>query len=240
MTVVRTPTKLRDLLTKTHQLDATTIDTYLTIHQGNAKVALDVSKALVSPIDNSLLVDTIWSSIGVYPRFQWSITMPFPLTEPTICEDGMATMFTALDQLADRGIKVTRSNEKPLLVVVSSTAPENLWEGLPWVYVPFYAWLLRSPHTDKLNMEKLVKADDGAHVRSFVIIRPSILTDGAERGIEKVRAGWKWGLAGKSGTEKEPGYTTGYSVGKKDIAAWVFRKVVAEGGWEGRCVSLCY
>jgi hypothetical protein len=237
---VRTPDKLRNLLKADYQLSETALETYLTIHQGNAKVILDVCKALINPVDNKLLVDTIWSSIGAYPKFQWSISMPFPLSEPTICEDGMATMFTAIDQLANRGIKTTRSNEKPLLIIVSATASENLWESLPLVYIPFYWWLLRSPQYDKMKMEKLVKGDGGVHTRGFVIIRPAIMTDGAERGLDKIRAGWRWGVADGAKTEQEPGYTTGWTVGKRDLGEWVFRKVIVEGGWEGRCVSLCY
>ena len=166
--------------------------------------------------------------------------MPLILTDPTICEDGMAAMFAAIDQLADRGVKVGQKGEKPLLIAISSTGSDNLWDSVPWVYIPFYAWLLHSPHVDKLNMEKLVKADDGRHIRSFVIVRPSILTDGAERGIEKIRTGWVWGGGDKAGREKETGYAIGYTVGKKDLGMWVYKKIIVDGGWEGRCVSLCY
>ncbi|KAF2730515.1 hypothetical protein EJ04DRAFT_515233 [Polyplosphaeria fusca] len=214
----------------------------LKIHQGDAKSPVDVSKALVSPTNNKVLVDIIHTSIGAYPRFQFSIFQPFPLTDPTICESGMAALFSAIDQLSTEGTTGNRVGQKPLLITISATASRNLWHSLPLPLftAPLYAWLLSSPQTDKLKMEELLCADGGAHLRSFVIIRPAILTDGVERGIESVRVGWEWGVDDVGRDNMGPGPAKGWTIGRRDLGAWVFKKVLVEGGWEGKCVSLCY
>ena len=195
---------------------------------------------LISPLDKKCLVDTIYTGIGAYPRLQFSLTLPFILTDPTICEDGMAALLSALENLATRGIKNTREGLKPLLIAVSATAGKNLWKSIPWILVPLYYYLLRQPQADKFNMEKLMIADQRTHVRDFVIIRPAILTHGEERGIGSMRAGWEWVPDGRERKEKEDGPAVGWSISRKDAGAWVFKKVIVEGGWEGMCVSLCY
>jgi hypothetical protein len=214
----------------------------LTIHCGDAKTPSDVSKALVSPIDKTRLVDTIYFSIGAYPNFAFSLMQPFPLSDPTICESGMAAIFAAIEQLAGQGISATRTGEKPHLIAISATAPKNLKGSLawPWITAPLYAWLLSGPQADKLNMEELVLADAWMHLRSFVMIRPAFLTNGVERGGESIRVGWEWFVEGPEGREQAPGPAKGWSISRKDLGGWVFRKTVVRGGWEGRFVSLCY
>lgn len=86
-------------------------------------------------------------------------------------------------------------------------------------------------------------ADAGQHVRDFVIVRPTLLTDAEPKGVQGVKVGWEWGAAGEENVKDgvpEPGPMLGYSIGRKDVGEWMLRKVVVEGGWEGRCVSLTY
>jgi hypothetical protein len=221
---------------------ASTIEQYLSIHQGDAKAPFDVAKALISPTNKAHLVDTIYFSVGVYPKFAFSLVQPFPLTDPTICESAMAAIFTAIDQLGRQGIASTSSAEKLGLIAISATASADLRRGLPWPWImaPLYAWLLSGPQTDKLKMEKLVLLDAGSHIESFVIIRPAILTDGVESGVKDVRVGWEWYVDGLGEREKAPGPAKGWTISRRDLGAWVFRKAVVEGGWDGRAVSLCY
>jgi hypothetical protein len=44
------------------------------------------------------------------------------------------------------------------------------------------------------------------------------------------------------GREEEAGPAVGWSIGRRDLGKWIFEKVVRDGGggWEGKCVSLCY
>lgn len=91
-------------------------------------------------------------------------------------------------------------------------------------------------------MEELVVEDAGKHTRDFVIVRPTLLTDGAPLGVGAVKVGWEWGnrtSVGKKNTEGE-GPMLGYTIARKDVGEWVFEKVLREGGWEGKAVSLTY
>jgi hypothetical protein len=224
-----------------HNVPVTTIQKYLTVVQGDAKNVKDVSKALISPIDNRSLVDIILTAIGTYPVFTWSIRRPLRLPDPTICEDGMAAMFAAIDQLASQTILTTTGGGKPLLIMISSTAgPDRRNHNLPWYLAPLYWWLLVEPHNDKLNMEKLALNDKGAHIRESIIVRPSILTDAPEKDLESVKVGWVWNIQKIADREREPGHVKAWSISRKDVGAWVFKKIIVDGGWEGRSISLVH
>lgn len=157
----------------------------------------------------------------------------------------MAAIYTALDTLSQKdGISVTSEGNKPLLIALSSTGVNGKTPDVPWVLQGLYHYLGRSPHADKRRMEDLVLGDGGAHIHDFVIVRPALLTDGAPRGNDAVRAGWEWGVGDDKGAEEKRGQAPGPAVGcyvsRKDVGSWVFGKVCSEGGWEGRCVSLTY
>lgn len=94
-------------------------------------------------------------------------------------------------------------------------------------------------------MEAELLHDKGEHIRDYTIVRPTLLTDAVLQGTDRVRAGWEWGTderaAQEAGrVEKEPGAAKGATIGRKDVGTWVFEKIVVEGGWEGKCVSLTY
>jgi hypothetical protein len=235
-TVARTPEKLRTSLANEHHVPIGAIDQYLTITQGDVKDPSAVSKSLVSPLNREAVVDVILSGVGAYPTFQWSLRRPFPLTDPTICETAIRTIFAALEGHS--------SATKPLLVVIS-TAGCGRRRGVPLpVYLPYH-YFLGGPLADKKRMEEVVVADRGAHVRDFVVVRPLLLTDGEARGEGGLRVGWEWGAVDRTGrngqvVETEPGPAVGYYVGRRDVGTWTFKKVIVEGGWEGKCVYLTY
>lgn len=233
--VARTPSKLRDLLVTSHGIPPSTIDQHLTIFQGDVKDRTAVSQALISPLDPTALVDVILSGVGAYPTFQWSLRRPFPLTDPTITEAAMQTIFAALGYLNPQA-----SKKKPLLVPIS-TAGCGRRRGIPApVYLPYH-WLLGSPLADKQRMEAVVFADHGVHVRDYVVVRPPFLTEGEARGEGALRVGWEWGDEEKNRTVgREPGPAVGYTCSRKDIGAWIFEKVIVREGWEGKCVYLTY
>lgn len=233
---------MRNFIATTYDVPSSTIDQYLTIHQGDATNPIDVAKALISPMNENHLVDVIVSGVGAYPKFQWSIRQPFPLTNPTICEDTINAMYKALSNLSlSSGRPITKSSigEKPLLVVVS-TAGCGRQRGIPLpIYLPYH-YFLSSPLADKKRMEELVFADKGAHFRDFVVLRPLILTDGEAKGDGGLRVGWEWGVKNEAAKTKEPGLEVGYSVSRRDVGNWTFEKVIVQGGWEGKCVYLTY
>ena len=239
--LARTPQKLIDMLRTAHSIPLETIEAYLTIRTGDIKDVAAVSEVLKSHINSGELVDTIIFGIGSYPKLQWSLFQPITLQDIHICEHGTQTIFSALENLAAQGVTSTSSGAKPLMLSVSTTGISRKARDVPWLLLPLYHWTLRVPHEDKRRAEHLLVNDDGAHIRDCVVVRPTLLTDAAPQGVEHVRAGWEWKGAGieKEGV-KEPGPQMGWTVGRKDVGAFMFENVIREGGWEGRCVSLTY
>ena len=239
--LARTPQKLIDMLRTTHDVPLKNIEAYLTIHIGDVKDVSAVSKALRDPNDSSKLVDTIIFGIGSYPKYQWSLWQPITLQDVNICEDGTKTIFSALESLAGQGVAVTSEGKKPLMASISTTGISSKARDVPWLLMPLYQWTLHVPHEDKRKAEQLLLNDDGVHVRDCVVVRPTLLTDAAPRGVGNIRVGWEWKSKDveRRGV-REPGPQLGWTIGRKDVGAFVFEKVVSEGGWEGRCVSLTY
>ncbi|KUJ13251.1 uncharacterized protein LY89DRAFT_721301 [Mollisia scopiformis] len=240
--LARTPEKLRNLLLTEHNIPSSTIEKYLTIHQGDVKDPTAISKVLINPTNPELLVDVIASGVGAYPTFQWSIKTPFPLTDPQICETAIRAIYTALSNLSSSSkppITVDSTGQKPLLIAIS-TAGCGKKRGIPLpIYLPYH-YLLSSSLADKKRMEEVVFQDKGKHVRDFVIMRPLILTDGKARGDGGLRVGWEWGIKGGDGRIQEKGPEIGYYISRKDVGIWTFEKVICQGGWEGKCVYLTY
>lgn len=237
--LARTPQKLIDMIRTAHNISLETIESHLTIHTGDIKDVSAVSSALRDPHDTSKLVDSIIFGIGGYPVFKWSVWQPITLNDVHICEDGTLTIFRALEALASEGVAVTSQGTKPLFISISTTGISDKRRDVPLLLYPLYHYTLHVPHLDKKKAEQLLVKDDGRHIRDCVIIRPTLLTDAAPAGVEKLRVGWEWKDEDveKSGV-REAGPQLGWSVGRKDVGAFVFKKAVQEGNWDGRCVSL--
>jgi hypothetical protein len=209
---------------------------------GDAKDPDNIANILIHPANPDRLVDIIFFGVGAYVVPQLSLTQPLvlPAADANITQDCMRALFSAIENMP-----ATTATVKPLLVVISATAGKDVWSSVPWAWIcaPLYTWLLRAPQVDKLAMEGIVMGDEGRHVRDYVVIRPAILTDGAECGVEKVRAGWTWAMEADMGVEREeaPGPVVGWAIGRKDVGKWVYEKVVRTGGkgFEEKCVSLC-
>ncbi|KAK2666922.1 hypothetical protein RAB80_017343 [Fusarium oxysporum f. sp. vasinfectum] len=237
--LARTPEKLRSILIDEHKIPLDTINQYLTIYEGDIKDPAIVQKALISPTHTASVVDFILSGVGAYPTFQWSLIRPFPLTDPTITEDAMNTIYAALSSLSASSITNTSAGQKPLLVAIS-TAGCGRNRGIPLpIYLPYH-YLLGGPLADKKRMEKVIMAGKSDYIRDFVIMRPLILTDGEAKGENQLRVGWEWGTDDGMGECEEPGPEIGYLVSRKDVGKWMFDNVVVQGGWEGKCVYLTY
>ncbi|KAF4993966.1 hypothetical protein FGRMN_6097 [Fusarium graminum] len=237
--LARNPDKLRNILVTEQDILPDMIDQYLTVHQGDVKDPVTVAKALISPTDVNAVVDFIISGVGSYPRFQWSITRPFPLRDETICEDAIKTIYTALSKLSASGVTGTASAQKPLLVAVS-TAGCGRNRGIPFPIYLQYHYFLGGPLADKQKMETVIMEDTGCHIRDFVIMRPLFLKNGGTKGDGQLRVGWEWGITDGEDKANEPGPEIGYMVSRKDVGKWAFDHVVAEGGWEGKCIYLTY
>ncbi|ORY08783.1 hypothetical protein BCR34DRAFT_616207 [Clohesyomyces aquaticus] len=238
--LVRTPEKLRNILTNEHGISSVTLENLLTIHSGNVRDTSAVQKALVSPANPSILVDTIVFGVGAAAKMKASLTQPFTIDDPNVCEFGTRTVLESLSSLAKSGVSVTKDDRKPLYITVSTTGISDKKRDVPAALYPLYHWTLKVPHEDKKKMEHMIMTDNGANIRDFVIVRPTLLASEPVRGPTKVRAGWEWGVEARVEGEKEPGPQMGYQIGRTDVGEWIFREAIAKGGWEGKAVSLTY
>ncbi|KAL8283727.1 hypothetical protein RQP46_005522 [Phenoliferia psychrophenolica] len=198
--LARTPAKLANLLLE-NGVSQATMDQHLVIIPGNARDEEAVVKTLKA--DSGSFVSLIISGLGAAPKFT-----PMPsIDDPTICTSAMTILIHAITHLAFPA--------PPLLVAISSTGLSPI-RDVPRLLVPLYHGLLAIPHRDKKGMEDaVVAAFDAGVVASFVIVRPTLLTSGAEK--SKIRVG------------REDSPEMGYSVSRKSVGAWIFRELVQPG-----------
>lgn len=210
--VVRTPSKLTDLL-KAHHVSAELAAKHLTIVQGNAKDPIKVAEALV--VNNSP-VDVIVSGVGGVPVF----TNPLrpTLDDPTICQDTTSTILNALRTLQS-GIPP----KKPVMIVISTTGISDYGRDIPIAMVPLYHWLLPIPHKDKKAMEKIlmeeVKAGNSSAIEGFIAVRPSMLTNGDALGVGSVRVG----VESQGNIDQS---AIGYTISRADVGGWIFDELI--------------
>ncbi|KAF2837140.1 hypothetical protein M501DRAFT_1018053 [Patellaria atrata CBS 101060] len=231
--LVRTPERLRKLLSETHSIDSSLVDRNLIIVQGNVKTIADMKKTLVI---NNRMVDLIVCGIGGAPQFQMNLKTPFTLDDPQICESAIKTLLEAIKELsADRSITGTK---KPAITVISTTGLSKT-RDVPLVLYPLYYWTLTVLHIDKKIMEDLViDAASANEISNFTIVRPTLLTKGRAKGLDNVKQEWEL-LNGEKGDG--PGPTMGYSISRSDVGTWIFEKAIKEiQVWGDRCVSLAY
>ena len=132
------------------------------------------------------------------------------------------------------------SPQKPLLVALSTTGISSQARDVPIAMIPLYHWILSVPHKDKKQMEALLltemaKPADERAIKNFILIRPSLLTDGVRLGTAKVRVGQESIEAVKP--------AVGYKISREDVGGWVFDELVHGDGGEkfaGKMVSITY
>ncbi|KAF2101489.1 hypothetical protein NA57DRAFT_72929 [Rhizodiscina lignyota] len=239
--LVRTPDKLRKLLESKHDVPATILDSYLTVIQGNIKSEEDVKKTLTV---TDALPDIILFGIGASPKLQMSLKAPATLDDPHVCAEGMKTVISALKDLQSQNIKLGPSGKKPLITTISTTGVSKI-RDVPYSIYPVYHWLLSVPHIDKREMENVLVAaarESNSPISSFTIVRPTLLSDGAMKGLEKVKAGWVYpDDDDREGALTEAGPKMGYQISRGDVGTWIFERIIkGNGEWNGKCASLTY
>jgi len=113
--------------------------------------------------------------------------------------------------------------------------------------MPLYHVLLKTPHKDKEIAEKLVaegSTETGAEapIDNFIIVRPTLLTNGPALGQKSVKTGWeKHPSAPGAVSENETRPAIGYTIRRADVGTWIFENAIKGGrGWAGKCVSMTY
>ncbi len=82
---------------------------------------------------------------------------------------------------------------------------------------------------ERLVAEQTASGRKSESISGWVIVRPTLLTNGAALGEGKVRAGGGGAPA------------VGYTISRDDVGKWIFESFVKEGkAWVGQKVSLTY
>ncbi|KAF2760586.1 hypothetical protein EJ05DRAFT_509106 [Pseudovirgaria hyperparasitica] len=239
--LARTPAKLTSLLTTTYALPDSLLTSNLTITPGSIADA-DAIRTVLAPATHGPVSQIIFG-IGGSPKLQYSLTAPVTLDNVHICETGTQAILDVLKSMLAEG--VVKREQRPRMMVISTTGVSPR-EDVPWSMRWMYHYTLSVPHADKKKMEEaVIKGCEGAEASlgGFTVVRPTLLTDGVEKGVGSVRVGWEYagGQLTADGKEEAPGPAVGYSVSRRDVGAWIAEEVVkGKGKWDGRCVSLTY
>lgn len=232
----RSSSKLQNLLLE-RNVSQSIIDTHLTVIQGDIRDVQAVARVLNPQPASKTSTKPLYliiSGIGRPPIFSPN---PFSPTfdDPTVCQDAITTIFAALRTLPP-------SLPKPVLAALSTTGISSRVRDVPLLMTPLYHWLLAVPHKDKKEMEALLQAEVAKPannkcraIKDFVIVRPSLLTDGARLGTNKIRVGTEGGEIASP--------AVGYTISREDVGGWMFDQLVEGQGREkyaGKMVSITY
>ncbi|GAB5590675.1 hypothetical protein Unana1_05575 [Umbelopsis nana] len=123
------------------------------------------------------------------------------MLNPGLCANGMKVLLEAAAAL-------DTSDRPKRMVVLSTTGLEGMRE-VPLLFRPMYHFLLHEPHEDKLNMETLVI--NNTVIDSWIIVRPSLLTDGAKTGKYRFNENIK-----------------GYTISRNDVGHFLYSQCLEE------------
>lgn len=216
--------------------------------KGNALVREDVERAWTEAAkgDDNRPVDFLVFTVGGTPRF--TITKGFVISPPNLVTQALLNCLETLPTPA------------PKIIAISSTGLTRAsHNNLPLLLKPLYGYLLRVPHKDKCGVEEVLAHCAGwpweerdspgpeilganwkervpghGQLKSVVVIRPALLTDGECRGDGPVRD--------KQAYRVNEGDVSGsYTVSRKDVAHFLIEGVVKD--WDtrqGKRVSIAY
>ncbi len=212
--VARTPSKLTTMLLQ-KGVPESAIETHLTISQGdvlNPESCADPLTLKGRP------ADIIISGIGI-------VNLSEIFSPIRLCGDAVSNILSALHSL--------KLPKKPLFVALATTGISKGPRDVPLLFVPLYHLMLANPHKDKKRMEDVVveraEREDSA-IGGYVLLRPSLLTNGKARGGKYVRAG----------NEQKP--AVGYTISRDDVGLWIFENLVQGDGqrFAGQKPSITY
>lgn len=238
--LARTPSKLTKLMSETYSIPDTSLNHNLTIIEGSISDSDAVRNVLL--IDGTI-ANTVIFGIGGAPKFNNSLRQPFSLDNPHVCATGMQAVVDAADGITG---EVGEGN-KPLVVAISTTGISRKKNDVPMVMGPLYHWALAIPHADKREMEDILasamvgsKGEGKKPFGGVVAIRPTLLTDGQPKGLDKVRVGSE-SVGEETTADQDP--AMGYAIARADVGNWIFTEIIEKDTrmqWAGRAVSLTY
>ncbi|KAG8943584.1 hypothetical protein FRC04_002813 [Tulasnella sp. 424] len=208
--------------------------------KGDALVQEDVRTAWTEANADGVPVDVVLLSVGGTPKF--TLSKGFVINPPNLCTSSLVNLLSVIPHDFPAQPKI--------VAVTSNGVTADSHKSIPFLAKGFYA-LISVPHADKLGMEKVIHwsagwpkeswkdGDPEAHIlpqgwqeqlggkagwlKSIVVVRPAILTDGEENA--KYKAG-----------EDIPGLWT---VSRKTVAHFISNDVLNNWSkWEGKAVSV--
>ncbi|OTA60054.1 NAD(P)-binding protein [Hypoxylon sp. EC38] len=215
----RTPSKLTDRFPAAKHPN-------LTVIQGNAHDASAVARCLLG---RERPADTVVSSIGGV--FQFS---RMTIDDPQVCQKGMAALLEAIAKLRREYDGLTEAQRwRPRIVVVSTCGISKAGRDFPLATLPIYKFMLKVPHVDKVEMERLLvggAAEKEGYGYTYSIVRPSLLNDDAQP-ERRIRAGVD---------DKPP---VGYAISRDDTGRWIFENLLdreSKDGYENKIVTITW
>ncbi|KAG8870802.1 hypothetical protein FRB98_001341 [Tulasnella sp. 332] len=196
--------------------------------QGDASVVSDMSRAWATATSDGP-VDTVLFSVGAIPSFSFT-KFDFALTVPDLCTAALINTLTTIPS----------AMPQPRVIAITSMGiTKDSHRHLPYLLRPLYA-VIRSPHADKLGMERVVhysagwtpewkenepikevlapgwetKLPEKGWLKHAVIVRPAILTDG--EALAKYRVG--------------DHLKASYTISRKDVAHFITNDLLEN--WE--------
>ncbi|KAK4515463.1 cysteine protease [Mucor velutinosus] len=136
------------------------------------------------------------------------------MVNPGLCHDTMSVLLKVLQDLPE--------DERPKRLVVVSTTGLDKMKEVPYLLQPLYHLVLHAPHQDKKEMEKLV-VDENKSVPDWIIVRPSLLTDGALKGKYRADVG-----------------ISGYTISREDVGHFLLNQCIVPTIWIQKKVVVTY
>lgn len=173
----------------------------LTIIKGDALDSAAVKEALIN-------TDVLIFSIGSAFNFK-----NLSMVNPGLCRDTITVVLKVMDELAE--------TERPKRIVVLSTTGLDNMSEVPYLLRPLYR-LLHAPHQDKKNLEALLQAENTS-VQDWIIVRPTLLTDGALKAKYKAKVG-----------------ISGYTISRQDVGHFLLNQCIEPDTWSKKKVVVTY
>lgn len=215
--------------------------------QGDALVKSDIRRAWSeAQHQDARPVDFLIFTVGGTPNF--SLTKGFTITPPNLVTQSLINVLETLP------------SPHPKIITISSAGLTHAsHKSLPFLLKPVYGYLISEPHKDKCGAEEVISHSAGwewdardsagdnilgvgwtsrvpntGELKSIVVIRPALLTDGECRADVQ-------GKGSEAYRVKEGDLERSWTVSRKDVAHFLVEVVVRHWQeWEGKCASIAY
>ncbi|KAH7909568.1 hypothetical protein BJ138DRAFT_1102562 [Hygrophoropsis aurantiaca] len=191
-------------------------------------------------------VDCLLFTLGFSGTPGFSLTQGFLIYPPNLVTQALLNVLETLP------------SPTPKIITISSTGLTRAsHSALPLLMRPLYGFFLAAPHKDKRGAEEIVshcadwewnqrdcpgpaimgdnwtaRVPARGHVKSILVVRPALLTDGECRGDAKGLDGYR---------VKEWDMKSAWTISRKDVGHFLVEGALKNWEkWENKCVSIAY